>query len=170
MASSSFLLCVLTLPLAASPLLVLSLLVLSCGLFAPRPSLMSTTSAGLWMCEECGKVCKSRGGLMKHISVHKRLPRIDTTHGDFQRTYHSTLNGAFTCFSNPNFPDLPKGNCVVKMGNFFRLELHQFHHPQSPRMIGRRLSRALGLNLLTYYTEQPHSPTVSSISSSVSGV
>ena len=37
---------------------------------------MVATSSGQWVCEECGKVCKSHGRLIKHPPIHKQHPCV----------------------------------------------------------------------------------------------
>ena len=54
---------------------------------------MAASSGGLWICTECGKVCKSRGGLAQHSSVHKRHRRIGELGDNARRVYHPQLDG-----------------------------------------------------------------------------
>ena len=54
---------------------------------------MAAASGGFFVCSECGKVCKSRGGLTKHTSVHKRRLRVGESFNAFHRVYHPTFNG-----------------------------------------------------------------------------
>ncbi|KAF9790606.1 hypothetical protein BJ322DRAFT_1104263 [Thelephora terrestris] len=54
---------------------------------------MAATPAVFWICEGCGKVCKSRGGLTKHSSTHNRHPCVGKSHNNFRRTYHPRLDG-----------------------------------------------------------------------------
>ena len=57
------------------------------------PPPMAASSGGLWVCAEYGKVCKSRGGLTKHSSAHKRRPLVGNFRDNSHRIYHPTLNG-----------------------------------------------------------------------------
>lgn len=131
---------------------------------------MATTSSSLWVCAECGKVCKSRGGLARHSPVHKRHPRVGEPQNDFHRTYHPTFNGMFNFLSNPASSDRLKGYHVPGMENSFHPERHQSPHPQSLMMIGPLSHRAPGLSLRSYYSTQHHSRTIPLTGSSVSGV
>lgn len=54
---------------------------------------MATPSGHLWVCTECGKVCKSAGGLMKHAFTHKWHSHVGRFGGNFHCTYHPALNG-----------------------------------------------------------------------------
>lgn len=64
--------------------------------FASPP--MEISPGGPWICGECDKVCKSRGGLTQHSSVHKRHPRIGVRRNDSHRIYHAKLDGMFIFF------------------------------------------------------------------------
>jgi hypothetical protein len=59
---------------------------------------MAATSGGPWICAQCGKVCRSRGGLTQHSSSHKRHPRIGERTDNTLRVYHPKLDGMF-CFA-----------------------------------------------------------------------
>ena len=62
---------------------------------------MAATSGSSWVCVECGKVCKSRGGLMKHSYVHKRRSRtVGGLHENFLRVYHPTFDGMLLSLLN----------------------------------------------------------------------
>ena len=56
---------------------------------------MAATSGGPWVCEECGKVCKSRSGLTRHTSVHKKRARVGEARDNCHRFYHPTLDGIY---------------------------------------------------------------------------
>ena len=57
-------------------------------------------ATGSWTCGECGRVCKSCGGLTKHSSTHKKHSRVGEVCGNLHRIYHPTLDGFFLSFSS----------------------------------------------------------------------
>jgi len=137
----------------------------------PPPSLpMAAISGGLWVCTECGKVCRSRGGLTQHSSSHKRHPRIGELHNDSLRVYHPKLDGMLrptSCLTNS---DLLKRGHVIQMENFSLLGHHRLPCHQSPLTIGHLSHHALDLNLRRFYTRRHPSQTTLLTNSSVSGV
>ena len=56
---------------------------------------MENFSDGSFICPECGKVCKSCGGLTEHSAVHKRNIRVGEPHENFHRIYHPVFDGTF---------------------------------------------------------------------------
>ena len=66
---------------------------------------MAATPSNLWVCEECGKVCKSRGGLTRHSPIHKRHSHVGEPHGNFRRVYHPTFTGMTNPLPDPASPD-----------------------------------------------------------------
>ena len=74
---------------------------------------MAATSDGSWVCPECGKVCKSRGGLTKHTSVHRRNIRVGEPHKNLHRIYHPTFDGASNLPSVKTAPNpIPSRNTL----------------------------------------------------------
>lgn len=67
---------------------------------------MAASSGGLWVCAECGKVCKSSGGLTRHTLIHKRHSHVGQLHENFHRAYHPALDGK-PCHQDGTF--LPPG-------------------------------------------------------------
>ena len=131
---------------------------------------MAATPGNLWACVECGKVCRSRGGLVRHSSVHKRHPRIGEPRNNFQRVYHPLFDGIIILSSNnPICSDCPKGNHAAKMESSFHLDHHRLPHPRSQKMIGPLSYREPGLSSLKYCTPRHHSQTTLSTGSSASG-
>ena len=61
----------------------------------PASPPMAAAACGSWICGECGKVCRSRGGLTKHSSVHKKGSRIGGVRDNLHRIYHAALNGRY---------------------------------------------------------------------------
>ena len=90
-------------------------------LFASPP--MATVGGGYIVCGECGKVCKSCSGLVKHTAAHKRHPRIGDCHGDFHRVYHPTLNNNVILPFQVEILLTTQGNPVTETGHFFHPEL-----------------------------------------------
>lgn len=132
---------------------------------------MAATPGNLWACVECGKVCRSRGGLVRHSSVHKRHPHIGELHNNFQRVYHPLFDGTIILSSNDLMrSDCPKGNHAAKMESSFHPDHHQLPHPRSQKTIGPPSYRVPGLSSLKYCTPQHHSQTTLSTDSSASGV
>jgi len=131
---------------------------------------MAATSSSSWVCTECGKVCKSRGGLVKHSSIHKRHPRVGESRNGFHRIYHPTFTGMFVFESNPTASNASKGDHVLQMESFFQPEHHQAPRRRNLTTIGPPLHRVLGLSSRRYCTTPRHSQTASSINCSTSGV
>jgi hypothetical protein len=131
---------------------------------------MADTSS-LWICTECGKVCKSRGGLKKHGSVHKRRLCVGETHNDTFRIYHPLLDGMSVPLC-PIWPllNLPKGSLVLWTDSFFHPKCHQSPHLPNPMTTGPRSPHVQDSSLRRYYILQHHSPTRVSTNYSVSGV
>ena len=73
------------------------------------PARMSTSS-GLWVCSECGKVCKSHGGLTQHSAVHKHHPYVRELDKNSTCFYHPNLDGRFEFSFSFASPNLPKEN------------------------------------------------------------
>lgn len=130
---------------------------------------MAATSGGHWICLECGKVCKSRGGLTQHSSVHKRHPRVDHIRNTSYRIYHAYLDGMFGSLFYLFDPDPLQENRAVRMESSFPPERHQLLHLRSPTPIGHRSFPALGSNLPRFSTQRPPSQTTLSTNSSTSG-
>lgn len=107
---------------------------------------MAASSDGAWICVECGKVCKSCGGLSQHSSVHKRHPRIGETRNNSYRVYHAYLDGIFSPSSSFIRSNTLKENHAVQTESSSPLERRQRPHPQSPSTIGHLFHRALGSN------------------------
>ena len=61
---------------------------------------MAAIPGSSWVCAECGKVCKSRGGLAKHHSVHKRHPHTVEFRDNVYRVYHAMLDGMLDILLN----------------------------------------------------------------------
>lgn len=57
-----------------------------------QPSMVSNSQCSL-VCLECGKVCRSQGGLTQHSAVHKRYPRVTKFGDDSTRLFHPKLDG-----------------------------------------------------------------------------
>lgn len=131
---------------------------------------MAATPSDLWVCTECGRVCKSRGGLAQHSSIHKRHLRVGEPRNNFQRVYHPTFNGMLNFFPDSPILTSLKENHVVETESFSHPEHHQLPHPQNPMTIGPPLHHALGLNLQKSSTPRRHSQTTLSTDSSASGV
>lgn len=86
---------------------------------------MAATSGGAWVCAECGKVCRSRGGLTQHSSTHKRYPRMRKLHDTSYRVYHPSLDGMFSLSLCLASSDPLQGSHVIQMENSSLLERHQ---------------------------------------------
>ena len=137
-------------------------------LSSPSPS-MAATSGGSWVCVECGKVCKSRGGLRRHALAHKRHIRVGEPHGNFDRVYHPTFDCMFYFLLVATSSNFIKRNCVTRTKSFFHLERLQRPHNQRLTTIGPPLSHVPGSNLLSYSTLQYRSQTTPLISFSTFG-
>ena len=132
---------------------------------------MAATMGNLWLCPECGKVCKSRGGLTRHAPVHKRHPRVGKLSDNIQRVYHPTFDGTtLDFFYTLTSSDLLKENHVVETASFFHWEHRQHPRLQNPMMIGCRLSHALDLSLWRCYIQRRHSQMTPSTNFSASGL
>ena len=68
----------------------------------PTSPPMAATASGSWTCGECGKVCKSRGGLTKHSSTHKQGSRVGGDRDNLHRIYHATLDGTLSPLFHPS--------------------------------------------------------------------
>lgn len=134
------------------------------------PLLRMSTSGGSWVCPECGKVCKSRGGLTQHSAVHKRHPRVREFDDNSTRSYHPNLDGRSEFLLHFAGSNLPKENHANQMENSFLPTPRLFPHSQSPTTIGLRLNRVLDSNLRKSYITRPLSRTASLTSFSVYGV
>ena len=66
--------------------------------FASHLPTMAATTGGSWICGECGKVCRSHGGLTKHSLTHKKHSRVRGVHNNFHRIYHPVLDGLLLFF------------------------------------------------------------------------
>ena len=142
-----------------------------CSAF-PCPAGMSA-SGGSWVCLECGKVCKSCGGLTQHSAIHKCHPHMRELDDNSTHIYHPSLDGMFNfsfCYIDSNWFHLPKENHANRMESFFPLAPHLFSHGLSPMTIGLHLNHAPDLNLQRYYIAKPPSQTVPLTNSSASGV
>lgn len=131
---------------------------------------MATTTGGPWICTECGKVCKSRGGLTQHSSSHKRHPCLGELRGNSYRIYHAKLDGMPSFSSSLTSSNPLKGNHVAEMGSFFPLEHHQLPHPQSLPTIGLHLYRVLDSNLPRFCIQRQQFQTTISTDSLTSGL
>ena len=131
---------------------------------------MAAAPGGPWMCVECGKVCRSHGGLNRHTSVHKRHPRIGELRDNLCRVYHPGLDGMLSSLSSLTSSNPLKGNRVIQMESFFPLEHHQLPHPQSLLTIGHLLNRVLDSNLRRFYIQRHPSQMVLLTNSLASGV
>ena len=60
---------------------------------SPTSPPMAATASSSWMCGECGRVCQSHGGLMKHSSTHNKRSRVGGVGDKLHCVYHATLNG-----------------------------------------------------------------------------
>ena len=96
----------------------------------PPPPPMAATASGSWMCGECGKVCRSCGGLTKHLSTHKKGSRVGGVGDNLHRVYHATLDSWYPIHLTHLFLtfDLFQGNLVAKTAHFS----HPEHHPSLP--------------------------------------
>ena len=118
------------------------------------PARMST-SGGSWVCSECGKVCKSRGGLTQHSAVHKRHPRVRELNENSTHFYHPDLDSRSKFLFSFASPNLLKENHADRTESSSPMTPHLFSHSLNPTMIGLRLNRVLGSNLLRSYTAKP---------------
>ena len=154
------------LPLILNPALSTFILFLRYIATVSSPHTMTTS----WVCVECGKVCKSRGGLVQHSSIHKRHPRIGELHNDSHRVYHPRLDGTFNLLLRFVHPDALKENPVTLMESFFLPEPHQLPQPQSRLKIGLLSSRVLDSNLQKSCIRRQPSQRKTSTGSSTSGM
>lgn len=130
---------------------------------------MAATTSGLWICADCGKVCKSRGGLTQHSSSHRRGLRIGELRDDSSRVYHPSLDGMFSSSSSSTSSNPLKGDRVAQMESFFHLDRFQLPHPQGLRTIGPRLYRAPDLKSRNSCIQRHLSQTTLSTIFSTSG-
>jgi hypothetical protein len=135
----------------------------------PPPPTMAATTGGSWICGECGKVCRSRGGLTKHSSAHKKHSRVGQVHDNLHRIYHPTLDGISLFLPVSAASDSLQGSPVVQLAHSFHLERRPPLSLPSPVTTGPPLRRALVSSWLRSRTQQHPSQTTSSTNSSTSG-
>ena len=87
---------------------------------SPPPTFlpMAAPSGSPWVCTECGHVCKSRGGLTRHSSVHKQTTRVGEPHENFHRIYHPMFDGMYDSPLTMNVSDPIQGKPCCRDGVF----------------------------------------------------
>ena len=128
------------------------------------------STSGSWVCAECGKVCKSQGGLTQHSAVHKHHPRLKDFDNNTTRLYHPNLDGGFNFSFCPTSSDLPKGNHVDQMESSFPLAPHSPLRCRNLMMIGLPLHHAPASNSQKFCTAKPLSQMKPLMNFSVSGL
>ena len=141
----------------------------------PPPLPCSSTSMGapsvtFFICDKCGKVCKTLRGLTQHKYVHRALPQLGDPQ-NFHREFHPLLNGRIYFYLLISMLTVfQKDYPVITAAVFSHWERRRCHLHHSRTTTGPHSHRERGSNLPTSCTSRRTSPKASSTISWTFGV